>query len=547
MIFDTFALDNALGTILAHTIRLNPKTVIKKGTVLEKSHLASLKQAGKSTIMAAKLEANDVSEDHAAQQIAHALGGDHVTLSRASTGRCNLIAEARGVVHIEGALITGLNLVSESITIATLAPYALVTPKQMIATIKIIPFAVTQAALEAVLELITASHALRISPIQSNATIGMVLTNTVGGRESLLDKAQQALQIRLENLGCQLNHHLRCAHDTASITDSINQLNAKGCNPIFICGATATVDRFDVAPAAIIAAGGGIERYGIPVDPGNLLVLGSIDTTKVIVMPGCARSLKLNGFDWVLERVLADVPISNLDFATLGVGGLLEEMPSRPLSRSSAVAFDPSPTLAQGSAAIAAIILAAGQSTRMGKDNKLLTSVGGRTMLAQAVAAATQSKATHVTIVTGHQADEIKQALPEFSGKFVHNPNFKDGLSTSVQCGIASLNDEFDGALIILGDMPGINAEHVNALIEAFDPELDHAICVATHHGKRGNPVLWSRYFFAEMMQLTGDRGARHLLRQHGDVIIEVEMTDDAVLIDIDTKDELLSHQEISQ
>src|SRR5690606_8991058 len=127
-------------------------------------------------------------------------------------------------------------------------------------------------------------------------------------------------------------------------------------------------DEEDVIPAGIRRAGGRVERTGMPVDPGNLLVLGSIGDKPVIGTPGCARSPKENGFDWVLDRLCAGIPVNSGDIAKLGVGGLLMEIPSRPQPREG----KPKAPLTVG-----AVLLAAGRSSRMGGPNKLLARFDG--------------------------------------------------------------------------------------------------------------------------------------------------------------------------
>jgi len=188
---------------------------------------------------------------------------------------------------------------------------------------------------------------------------------------------------------------------------------------------------------------------------------------------------------------------------------------------------------------ITAIVLAAGQSRRMDIDNKLLADIGGKPMVAHAVEAALTSRAGPVIVVTGYQADSVAGALTGLGVAIVHNSDFKAGMSTSLKCGLAALPVSTDGAIVCLGDMPMVTANHMDQLIDAFDPNSDHAICIPTFQGQRGNPVLWARRFFAEFAALSGDVGARHLISEHEDNVHEVAMDDDAVLADFDTPESL--------
>jgi molybdenum cofactor cytidylyltransferase len=307
---------------------------------------------------------------------------------------------------------------------------------------------------------------------------------------------------------------------------------------VLIAGASAITDRRDVIPAAIEHAGGRVEHFGMPVDPGNLLLLGRLaDGTHVLGLPGCVRSPKVNGFDWVLQRLVADLPVTRSDIMRMGAGGLLKEIPTRPQPRSGA--DETTAAAAPRTPKIAAIVLAAGRSSRMGAANKLLTDVDGMPMVRRVVEAATASHAKPVVVVTGNEQGKVQATLRGCKATFVHNPRFAEGMSTSLQVGVAALPANLDGALVCLGDMPLVTAAVLDRLIAAFNPVEGRAICVPTWNGKRGNPVLWDRRFFAAMADLAGDVGAKHLIGEHADLVAEVAMSDDAVLTDIDTPEAL--------
>ena len=186
---------------------------------------------------------------------------------------------------------------------------------------------------------------------------------------------------------------------------------------------------------------------------------------------------------------------------------------------------------------IAAIVLAAGRSTRMGAANKLLANVGGKPMVRHAVEAALGSQARPVLVVTGHQADDVRAALAGLVA-FVANPDFARGLSTSLKAGIRALPKGVDGALVLLGDMPRIEAAHLDAMVVAFASD-GTAIVVPVHQGQRGNPVLWPADLFAEMLALAGDVGARSLMAKHADRVREIDLGTDAIFMDVDTPDAL--------
>ncbi len=531
MIFGTVSTADALGAILAHGVRLGAAR-FKKGRVLSDRDIAALAASGIASVVVARLEDGDVAEDEAAARIAGAASGAGMRIGAAFTGRVNLYAEADGLARIEAPAIEAANRIHEAITVATLPPFAKVAKGQMIATIKIIPFAAPAPAVEAA-ERALRHHAPAVT-VTAFAPHGASLISTFlpDTRPSLLDKNRLAIEQRLTALGSSLVAELRVPHQTAALAKALGEAAAGGADPILVFGASAITDRRDVIPAAIAAAGGEIVHFGMPVDPGNLLLLGRLGTRTVIGLPSCARSPKLNGFDFVLWRVLAGLPVDRNALAAMGVGGLLTEIPSRPQPR------DEPPAEPARLPRVAAIVLAAGRASRMG-SNKLVAEVGGKPLIRHVVEAAMHSAAAPVIVVTGNEGAAVRKALVSPAPVFVDNPDFSKGLSASLKCGLNALPANCDGALVLLGDMPGVGAGLIDKLIAAFDPGEERAICVATHGGQRGNPVLWARRFFPEMLAIEGDVGARQLMEQYGELVCEVEAGDDAPLVDIDTPDAL--------
>ncbi|HVV88143.1 MAG TPA: NTP transferase domain-containing protein, partial [Kofleriaceae bacterium] len=349
----------------------------------------------------------------------------------------------------------------------------------------------------------------------------------------LLDRAAAAQRERMATCGGALVRELRVAHDEAAVAGALAALAADGLDPLLALGASAIMDRRDVIPAALVRAGGEVVRLGMPVDPGNLLLLGRLGDATVIGVPGCARSRKRSGFDTVLERVCAGVALGGADLAALGVGGLLEEPPARPWPR--AGARDD----ADGALRVAAIVLAAGRGTRLG-GGKLLADLGGQPLVRHAVTAALASRARPVVVVSGADPDGLGRALAGLDVIVVHNPDHALGMSTSLRAGIAAVADrDVDGALVCLGDMPRVTAAHLDALIAAFDPDGDATIVVPTCERKRGNPVLWGRRHFAEIGDLRGDVGARALIERHADQVRLLALDDPAILLDVDTPEAL--------
>jgi molybdenum cofactor cytidylyltransferase len=538
--FGEVPVGEAEGAILAHSLKLGA-TALKKGRVLSRADLDAIAAAGLDHIVVARLEPGDLREDEAASRIAAAVAGPNITLANAFTGRANLFAEARGLLVFDRDRLDRLNLVDEAVTLGTLPPYAVVEPRQMIATVKIIPFAVPETAVARAADFAAAGEPLLRVAAFVPRDVALIQTRLPGFKESILDKTRQVTEQRLTALGCRLVSEERCEHTVAALAPYIAAAVRQGADLVFVHGASVIVDRRDVIPEAVVAAGGQIDHFGMPVDPGNMLLLCHIGETPVLGLPGCARSPKVNGFDWVLERLVAGLPVGRQDIMTMGAGGLLAEIPSRPLPRAEA---SPAPTAklpekkVPPGPRIAALLLAAGQSSRMG-SNKLLAEIDGRPMVARVAQRLLSSHARPIVAVLGNEADRVDAALGKLPVERVRNPAYAEGLSSSLKAGLATLPEDIDGVMICLGDMPLVAGRDLDRLIAAFNPLEGRAIIVPTRRGKRGNPVLWAKRFIPEMAELAGDVGAKHLIGEHAELVAEIEMDSDGVLVDIDTPDAL--------
>jgi len=528
MKFGPIAPEDALGGVTVHAIRQD-SLVLKKGTVIGVNEIAALRQAGVKEIVVARLEEGDVSEDEAAASIAKAVAGEGVNVERAFTGRANLFAAEAGVLVVDRDAVDRINRVDEAITFATLSAFKAVVAGEMIATVKIIPFGVESKLRDVAVKAASAGR-MRVAPFTIKR-VGIVSTLLPGLAPKVIEKTLRVTEERLAPTGARIIAERRVPHDEGALAPAIAELLGLGAELVLVFGASAIADRRDVIPAAIEHIGGAVEHFGMPVDPGNLMLIGKVNDRPVLGAPGCARSPKENGFDWILMRLLAGLPVTRADVTGMGVGGLLIEIVTRPQPRV--------PVEADGKRNVAAIVLAAGRSTRMGGPNKLLAELNGKKLVRIVAEQALASKASPVIVVTGHQAAEVEAALKGLNVKFVRNPDFAQGLATSVKAGIDSVPENADGVVVCLGDMPLIDAKLIDRLAEAFAPDRGSLIAVPVADGRRGNPVLWSRRFFPELMALDGDVGARHLIARHMEAVTEVEVQGKSAFLDIDTPEML--------
>ncbi len=328
MKFGPVPVAEAVGAILAHSVMANGKK-LRKGVVLSDAHVAQLSMSGLTEVTVAKLESGDCHEDEAAGFLAAALvpdpSGAHLRVTEPFTGRVNLLAQGPGVVKLDVAALEQFNQVNPMITVATVPQHQQMGTGGMVATIKVISYAVPGIDVEQAANV--AQSAIHLVP-PAHKTAGLIVTDIPGGPPN--EKGIAAIRGRVEALGMDLCDVQIVPHSADRLAAAI--ASARG-EVLMILTASATSDAEDVAPSAVRIAGGAVTRFGMPVDPGNLLFLGALGNRPVIGLPGCARSPALNGADWVLSRVACGVETNSADIAAMGVGGLLKEIPTRPQPR----------------------------------------------------------------------------------------------------------------------------------------------------------------------------------------------------------------------
>ncbi len=524
------------GTILAHALKLPNGHRIAKGTLLSRSDLETIAACGIGEIVVARLDEGDIAEDAAAMAIAQALLAPGLRLAPAATGRVNLHTTASGLFVADRAKVDAINRADPGITLATLDRFKEVEAGRMVATVKIIPYALPQIAVEHAAAI--AAGAIGIEPYTAKR-IGVVATMLPALKTSVMDKTIRVLEERLRPSSSTIIGEIRTGHDRQQVCEAIIQLLPQ-CDLVLVFGASAICDINDVIPSAVLLAGGRVEHFGMPVDPGNLMLLGEVDGKAVIGAPGCARSPAENGFDWVLQRLLAGRKVTADEITGMGVGGLLMEIGGRPQPRephsNELRSGEPKPH----SGNVTAVVLAAGRSTRMGTTNKMLARLEGKPLLTHVLEAARGSRAGDVLAVTGHDREKTAALIAAAGAQEVHNRAFADGMSTSLRVGVGAVPETSEGVLVLLGDMPRINSQMIDRMIEMFVAAPPGSIIMASHGGVRGNPVLWPKQHFHALMRIEGDKGARDLIAEHARDVIAVELGE-AAGFDLDTPEALLA------
>jgi molybdenum cofactor cytidylyltransferase len=526
MRFGPVPLAEAEGAILAHSV-VADGTRLRKGRRLGEADLAALAAAGIAEVTVARLEPGDLGEDAAAAAIAAALAPDPgalgLTVSAPFTGRVNLFAAEAGLLRVAPAAVAALNAVDPAITLATLADHSRVQPRQMVATVKIIPYGVPSAAVEAAVAAVGRTP-LRLHPFRG-LTAALILTRTPGMKESLIAKGAEAVATRLAALGLAATEPVTVAHDTAAVAAAIAGAEA---DLVLLLTASATSDAADTGPAGLVAAGGGSSGSGCR----SIRATCSLSASRRAAggRPAGLRALAGAQRGGLGARPPRRRPRGHRrDIAGMGVGGLLKEIPTRPQPRAGTPAAPARPR-------VEAILLAAGAGRRMGGRDKLLEPVGGRPMLARAAEAATASQADRTVVVLPPGADARRAALAGLPVAVAEAPDWAEGMAASLRAGLAAVSPGADAVVVLLADMPEVTAGHVDRLIAAFDPGEAREICRAvTEAGSPGHPVLFGRRFFESLRGLEGDRGARDLLREAADFVTDVPTPGRGATVDLDT------------
>ena len=316
MIFAELPLAEVEGAMLAHSLSLGGRRHAK-GQRVDAALIAAARSAGIGALWVARPEPGDVPEDEAAAALGEALAGGGVQPHAPTHGRVNLHATVAGLLDLAPEAICGANAAGDLVGLSTLPPHTPVMAGELVATVKVMPYALPAEALRAAMP----AQPIRVLPWRKGLGATLIQTRLAATLPKLLAKTADVTRARLMRLGVELAEAEPVAHAVDALSLA---LQAEAAPLLLIAGAAATSDRRDVIPAALVAAGGEVLRVGMPVDPGNLLVLGRLGDATVIGLPGCARSPRRNGLDLVLERWAAGLPLSAEAIGAMGVGGLLD-------------------------------------------------------------------------------------------------------------------------------------------------------------------------------------------------------------------------------
>ena len=496
----------------------------------ERRRRRALEREGVETVVGARIEAGDVTEDVAAQAAAQALAGSGVRVGAPFTGRCNVFAAADGLLLVSAPDVDRFNAVDEALTVATLPGPRPVHEGEMLATIKVIPFAVPGEVLERALAGLGPAPAIRVAAFEP-MDAALIQTRLPATKETVLDKTSRVLRSRIETLNGRIVEEVRCPHDAGAVALAVDRVLEAGARLVLVVGASAIADRRDVIPGGIVAAGGEVLHLGMPVDPGNLLLLGRCRGRSVLGLPGCARSPKLNGLDLVLER------------------------PRRRARRDAARRHGDGrrrPAQGDGGARPAPARLEGGKPGA--RCERRRPGAGGRAFDADGAGqqAPRAARRTGDGACGGRRTGGVVRA----SRRRRHRARGRKGRGgaggrrhpSRSQPGVPGRVERIDaGPGSRRCRSPRRRRSSALATCRSWRrgtstswwrrsiPPRGARSAYPSSRGSAGNPVLFARRFFAEMAAIRGDVGARHLIGEYEEYVCEVAMDDRAVLLDVDS------------
>lgn len=519
MKFEERKLEDCLGWQLAHSVTSAGRK-FNKATEVTREVIDHLQSEEISSLQVYQLEPGDLDEDQAAEKAAKLISGSGLVVQKAGRGRANVIAEHDGV-FMPGDAVDQLNALDDAFSAASKGPYSKVQESELVSTIKIVPYGLPGE----ILSNLPLSEKMRVAEF-SKFTASLLV-----GDADLSPKVLNTLEARLRAVAGKLVETINVRHTTAEYAQAIKSSKS---DLILMLGVSAISDERDVLPEAVRTAGGSVIKVGLPTDPGNLLMFAQLDAQTIIGLPGCARSPALNGFDWVLERFAAGLAIDAKILSGFGTGGLLKEPADRSFPRRLG-----SEKKGSGSLVAAAILLAAGRSSRSGDAHKLLSVVDGKSVIEHSAEAIAKAGISDTTVITGDMRDEFGKLLSRSDAALVHNVDFALGMGTSIAAGAKLLDHACEFALVYLGDMPFVQPSTIKALITLAKDAAPSSIHIPTFKGKRGHPVLWGQRHFKALSELKGDVGGREIIRENPEKVVEVAVNDPGILIDLDTPEML--------
>ncbi len=473
---------------------------------------------------------NDWHEQKITEQLANDFLGENIKCEITKSGRVNFIAKIDGILHFNTENLDKFNELTPEITMATRPYCTQIYQGEIVASCKIIPYFVAGNIVKKSMVLAKKS-CLNISPLQGGKA-HLIFTYLEEIPPQKLQKSAQIFQKRLLKYNYEVGKISNVRHHCQELSEFLTQIPPKDFDLIAIMGAVSIADINDIVPKALINCGGKIIRYGMPVDPGNLLLLGEISNCPFLGLPGCAKSPKFNGLDFILQRLAARINITSKDIAQLGKIGLLPENYDRGALRAVNYPVASKPLIA---------ILAAGKGERMAQDlAKPLTIFRDKALLEWVIDNINQALPSKDIIIIVNDSPQGKQ-VQEFcltkQYKFIINNQYNEGIASSLRLAVNYASQTHSALMVFLADMPNITPKTIATIWQEFQRDTQNIMAVQPKFGSQlGHPVVFNPRIFSELAKLSGDTGAKTFMENLSDYRRIIDTLDAGVIQDGDTK-----------
>ena len=526
-----FDIAMAEGVVLLNDIRVDEK-LLPQGHRLNRDDILFLKVLGVKKITGIRPEAGDITASTALGMIAPQICGNNLVYAVSDTSNsCKIVANADGVLVCSSDRLRKFNNISPYLILNTVAPYKTVKKDEVIGSLRLQCPLAEQALIDEIIFKLSGNECLL--KIESEKTLHAALVYTRFYNDSSENKhfvnvVKQLLK-KFSPLGLEFEKEFYCAHEYTDTAAAISEAAAVS-HLVFVIPGLPGSNSFDTVPAAIKASADEIVCDHIPQDTLADLIIAAKKNTKIIAVPYHYNQASSPIADKMIKMALTKDKLFPADFKNFD-NLLTSTLKLTEEEKANIIAPQSNLKKAKNDAHIAAVILAAGSSSRA-RRNKLMVDVGGEPLFMKAVKAAIKSKASPIYVVTGYHADELEEYLEPLDINILRNNDYASGIKTSIRLGLNSVPSFCDGALLIPADMPCLTPNYLNKMIKAFEPQTARQLCISSFKGQKYNPILWGRDIYQQADLVPENAHLRAVFMEHSDYTKLVE-ADEKTLTDI--------------
>ena len=527
-------INKAQGLRLAEELTLYT-TVLPRNHILTKDDIALLKQFGRKTIFTAEAEIGDIDFDTALGVAAAKITGKNLGYRIDERGFCEIAATTDGLLEAYPDRIGKFNRFCTYFILNTIEPFQIVKKGTIIARLEILLPVISQEMVDELVFALSGNETLLNIRDMKQQNAALLLTHFYNDDNEAFhfDEVRQKLTETYQPLNIHFSVEANCDHTAEDIAVNVETLLQSANDVVFVIAGMRNYAPQDVVLSALNSLTDSVLCSQIPLLGGSDLIIATKRNKKIICLPYNYAYIDSPVMENFIKLALVKPKLLAYDF-NRPANAVIESL-SQVKDLSSLIKGNDAES--KNKANIAAVVLAAGQSKRIGK-NKLLADLDDRPLLIKAVEAAIKSDASPVFVVTGYQAEEVEAELENYDINIVYNPNYYTGVKTSINLGLKSVPDFCEGALLIPADMPGLSAELLNKMIAKFKKKQENQLIIAENKGIKCNPILWSKALYQRADLVAENADVRPIFMEHADYTTLVKGTA-SELLDVNFQNDL--------